>query len=256
VRVLLLGGTAEARHLAALLADRPGFDVVTSLAGRTPLAGRYAAPIRPLPGRTRIGGFGGADGLTAWLDANDIQAVVDATHPFAQEISTSAVEATRRARVPLLVLRRPGWTEGPGDDWRRVPSLEAAAATLPGDRIFLTTGRTNLAAFARDDRRWFLIRSVDPPEPPLPPRSHVVLARGPFTVDGETRLMREHAIDVLVTKDSGGTMTAAKLVAARRLCLPVVLVDRPPLPSGARAVVSTAGEALAWLDPEAIPTRQ
>ncbi len=238
LRVLLLGGTGEARSLAALLDARGEFDVVSSLAGRV------AEPVLPA-GRTRVGGFGGADALAAWLAAERVGAVVDATHPFAAGISASAAEAAARTGVPLLVLRRPGWSEGPGDDWRRVPSLAGAAAALPGERVFLTTGRAGLAAFAGDTRRWFLLRSVDPPSPPAPPRMEVVRARGPYTVGGELDLMRRHAIDVVVTKDSGGDMTSAKLVAARRLGLPVVMVDRPP-PSDAPAV-ATVEEALIWL---------
>ncbi|GAA2398492.1 cobalt-precorrin-6A reductase [Actinomadura vinacea] len=239
VRVLVLGGTGEARELAGLLAGRPGVEVVTSLAGRV------ADPALP-KGRTRIGGFGGADGLAGWLAAERIGAVIDATHPFAAAITASAVAAAGRTGVPLLVLRRPGWTEGPGDDWRRVPSLAEAAAGLPGDRVFLTVGRKDLAAFAGDVRRFYLVRSVDPPEPPLPPRTHAVLGRGPFTVDGEAALMREHAVDLLVTKDSGGPMTAAKLVAARRLGVPVVMVDRPPAPDA--PMVDGVAEALTWLE--------
>ncbi|MEU6752380.1 cobalt-precorrin-6A reductase [Spirillospora sp. NPDC046719] len=238
-RVLLLGGTGEARRLAGRLAGDPRYDVISSLAGRT------ADPDLP-PGRTRIGGFGGPDGLAAWLRDERIGAVVDATHPFAALMTESAVLAAERTGVPLLVLRRPGWTEGPGDDWRRVPSLEAAAADLPGERVFLTTGRKNLAAFAGDARRWFLVRSVDPPEPPLPPRMETVLARGPFTVGEELALMREHAIDALVTKDSGSAMTSAKLAAARTLRIPVVMVDRPPAPDGV-PVAATVEEAAAWL---------
>ncbi|WP_329246622.1 cobalt-precorrin-6A reductase [Actinoallomurus sp. NBC_01490] len=238
MRVLLLGGTNEARRLAAGLTRRTGFDVITSLAGRV------AEPALPA-GRTRVGGFGGTDGLAAWLTAERIDAVVDATHPFAAEITASAVTATTRTGVPLLVLRRPGWHEGPGDDWRRVPSL-AAAADPPGDRVFLTTGRDGLPIFAGDDRRWFLLRSVEPPPPPLPPRSTVLLARGPYTVEGELELMRRHAVDVLVTKDSGGEMTAAKLTAARLLGLPVVMVDRPPMP--AAPAVTTVEAAEAWLE--------
>ncbi|MBD2899038.1 Precorrin-6A reductase [Actinomadura sp. RB99] len=240
LRVLLLGGTGEARRLAGHLAGDPRYDVISSLAGRT------ADPDLP-PGRTRIGGFGGPDGLAAWLRDERIGAVVDATHPFAALMTESAVLAAERTGVPLLVLRRPGWTEGPGDDWRRVPSLEAAAADLPGERVFLTTGRKNLAAFAGDARRWFLVRSVDPPEPPLPPRMEAVLARGPFTVGEELALMREHAIDALVTKDSGSAMTSAKLAAARTLRIPVVMVDRPPAPDGV-PIAATVEEAAAWLD--------
>lgn len=237
--MLLLGGTGEARLLAERLDGDPAVEVVSSLAGRT------AAP-RALPGRVRVGGFGGADGLAAWLRDERVDAVVDATHPFAARMSGNAVRACERAGVPLLVLRRPGWSAGPGDDWRRVPSLAAAAADLPGERVFLTTGRTGLAAFAGDDRRRFVVRSVDPPEPPLPSRTAVVLARGPFTVEDETALMREHRVDVLVTKDSGGAMTSAKLTAARDLGVPVVMVDRPPVPAGV-PVAATVGDAAAWL---------
>jgi len=239
MRVLLLSGTGEARELAGRLTTDPSYEVISSLAGRT------AAP-EPPPGRTRVGGFGGPDGLVAWLREERIDAVVDATHPFAALMTASAVVAAKRTGVPLLVLRRPGWREGPGDDWRRVPSLKAAAVSLPGERIFLTTGRKNLAAFAGDTRRWFLVRSVDPPEPPVPPRMATLLARGPFTVAGELALLRSHSIDALVTKDSGSPMTAAKLTAARTLGLPVVMVNRPPAPAGV-PVVATVEEAAGWL---------
>jgi precorrin-6A/cobalt-precorrin-6A reductase len=237
-RVLVLGGTGEARELAARLAGQPGTEVISSLAGRT------SDPVLP-PGRTRTGGFGGPDGLAAWLAAEQIGAVVDATHPFAAAITAVAVGATARLGVPLLVLRRPGWTAGPGDDWRRVPSLAAAAARLPGERVFLTVGRTEVSAFAGDERRWFLVRSVEAPAPPLPPRRCLLLARGPFAVADELALLRGHTIDVLVTRDSGGTLTSAKLAAARQLGLPVIMVDRPPAADA--PAVATVGEALAWL---------
>lgn len=237
-RVLVLGGTGEARRLAtALVAD--GVDVLSSLAGRV------ADPVLP-PGGVRIGGFGGAAGLAEWLASNPVDAVVDATHPFAETMTASAVAAAEAAGVPLLRLQRPGWTAQPGDDWRWVDSLEGAAAAVAGfDRVFLTTGRQGLAAFAGLTAHC-LVRSVDPPEPPLPPRTTVVLERGPFSLDDELSLMREHAVQVVVTKDSGGSMTAAKLTAARELGLPVVLVRRPPLPPGV-ATVATVEEALAWV---------
>jgi precorrin-6A/cobalt-precorrin-6A reductase len=149
--------------------------------------------------------------------------------------------------VRLVVLRRPGWTERPGDEWRRVPTLDAAAALVPelGRRVFLAVGRGGFAAFAQLPG-WFLLRSVDPPGPPLPADRWVVLDRGPFTVDGERALLRAHRIDVLVTRDSGGAATSAKLTAARELGLPVVMVDRPPLPPGVTAVTGVA-EVLARL---------
>jgi precorrin-6A/cobalt-precorrin-6A reductase len=236
--VLVLGGTGEARQLAARLAGISGVEVISSLAGRT------ADPARP-PGRIRVGGFGGPGGLAAWLAAEHIDAVIDATHPFAADMTASAVAASARLDVPLLLLRRPGWAAGPGDNWRRVPSLAAAAASLPGERVLLTIGRTGVDAFAADDRRWFLIRCVQAPAGPMPPRAELLLARGPFTVTDELELMRGQAIEVLVTKDSGGEMTSAKLTAARRLGLPVIMVDRPAVPDA--PAVTTADEALAWL---------
>jgi precorrin-6A/cobalt-precorrin-6A reductase len=237
-RVLLLGGTGEARRLAtALVAE--GVDVVSSLAGRV------ADPVLP-PGEVRIGGFGGAAGLGAWLQANPVDAVVDATHPFAATMTASAAAAAADARVPLLRLQRPGWSEQPGDDWRWVDSLEEAAAAVAGNGcVFLTTGRQGLGAFAGLTSHC-LVRSVDPPDPPLPARTTVVLERGPFSLDDELALLREHAVEVVVTKDSGGSMTAAKLTAARELGLPVVLVRRPPLPPDV-PTVATVDEALAWV---------
>jgi len=236
-RVLVLGGTGEARRLATVLAGE-GVDVLSSLAGRV------ADPLLP-PGEVRVGGFGGAAGLTAWLQAHPVRAVVDATHPFAATMTASAAAAAELTGVPLLRLQRPGWTAEPGDDWRWVESLEEAAAAVAGfGSVFLTTGRKSLGAFAGLSARC-LVRSVDPPEPPLPARTEVVLARGPFTVEEEVALMREHGIEAVVTKDSGGAMTAAKLTAARTLGLPVVVVRRPPAPAGVR-VVATVEEAVDW----------
>jgi len=239
-RVLLLGGTGEAKQLAADLAGAPGVHLISSLAGRV------REPRLPA-GEVRIGGFGGADGLVRWLRQERIDAVVDATHPFAGVITTSAVYACAVAEVPLLVLRRPGWPAGPGDDWRWVPSLPAAAALLPGlaERVFLTTGRQGLGAFAGLDRLWFLARTLDPPVAPLPARMELLLDRGPYTVDSELALLRAHRIDTLVTKDSGGTQTAAKLTAARLCGIPVVVVARPPAP--AAPTVATVADARDWV---------
>ncbi|MFF5081273.1 cobalt-precorrin-6A reductase [Actinoplanes sp. NPDC000266] len=227
-RVLILGGTTEARALAATL--HPAHTVITSLAGRT------SAPLLP-PGEVRIGGFGGVDGLIAYLRTSRIDVLVDATHPFAAGISANAAAAAAATGVPLIALRRPGWTEGPGDDWHRVPDLPGAAALLPrlGRRVFLTTGRQGIAAFAGVDA-WFLARSVEPPAPPMPARLETLLARGPFTLESERRLLTEHRIDVLVTKDSGGP--DAKLAAAREHGIPVVMVDRPLLPAGVPSAAS------------------
>lgn len=240
VKVLILGGTGEARSLAAALVQRPDTEVVSSLAGRV------RDPKLPV-GDVRVGGFGGPDGLADWLAAERIDVVVDATHPFAQRISASAAEAAKRSGVPLLMLRRPGWSARPGDDWHWVDDLPAAARLLPalGERVFLTTGRQGLAEFA-DCPGWFLVRCVDAPEPPTPARMRLLLDRGPYTVEGERALMAEHRIDVLVTKDSGGALTVAKLDAARDLGLPVVIVRRPPTPDVEK--VATVDAAVAWLD--------
>lgn len=242
MHVLVLGGTTEARRLAELLAARlPDARVTSSLAGRV------ASPRLP-PGEVRVGGFGGADGLAAWLRTHQVDALIDATHPFAGTISFNAATAAAAAHVPLLALRRPGWVPGRGDDWHPVGSLEEAARALPalGRRVFLTTGRMGLAAFAGLDELWFLMRSVDAPEPPYPARMEVLLDRGPFTAEGERELIRRHRVDVLVTKDSGGAATAPKLAAAREAGIPVVVVRRPPVPEGV-VVAGTPDLALAWL---------
>jgi precorrin-6A/cobalt-precorrin-6A reductase len=217
----------------------PGIEVISSLAGRT------RSPLLPA-GEVRVGGFGGVDGLAGYLRERGIDAVVDATHPFAATMTAHAVAASVRVGVPLLVLRRAGWAEQPGDVWHRVADLATAADLVPGlgERVFLTTGRQSIAAFAGIDACWFLARSVEPPAPPLPRRVEVLLDRGPFTVEGERALLAEHRINVLVTKDSGGS--TAKLDAARERGLPVVLVDRPPLPPATETAPSVEA-ALDWL---------
>jgi len=239
VTVLILGGTSEARQLAKEL-TASGVQVISSLAGRV------ANPKLPV-GEVRVGGFGGPDGLSTWLRDTDISAVVDATHPFAERIGTNAALAAQRTKIPLLRLARPGWEEAPGDVWHWTDDLAEAAATLPelGQRVFLTSGRQGLAAFAGLDDVWFLIRCVDPPDPPLPEHHEVLLARGPYKVDEEHALMVRHRIDVLVTKDSGGTLTSAKLAAARQRGIPVVMIRRPPRPDIEAA--TTVGEAVTWV---------
>ncbi|MCQ4120054.1 cobalt-precorrin-6A reductase [Rhodococcus tibetensis] len=240
-RILILGGTGEARSLAAALAEDPAIDTVSSLAGRV------RDPRIPA-GVVRIGGFGGEGGLAEWLQHNRVDAIVDATHPFAARMTENAAEAARRCRIPLVVLRRPEWTPTPGDDWRPARDLAAAAALLPdlGARIFLTVGRQGVGAFADLPALRFLVRAIDPPAVDLPARSTLLLARGPFTVSAEIALMQRHQIDVLVTKNSGGDQTAAKLHAARDLGIPVVMIDRPPLPRASATVGDVAG-ALDWI---------
>ena len=237
--VLILGGTAEARELAAAL-DAAGVPVISSLAGRV------ARPRLPV-GEVRVGGFGGPTALARWLDEHAITAVVDATHPFAERISASAAAACASAQVPLLRLERPGWTASPGDDWHWVEDLSEAATApdvLGAARVLLTTGRQGLAAFAHDDTRWYLIRCVDPPQVELPAHHEILLDRGPYTPAGELTLIDAHRIDVVVTKDSGGLLTAAKLQAARARGLPVIVVRRPrrqDVPT-----VRTVAEAAIW----------
>jgi precorrin-6A/cobalt-precorrin-6A reductase len=237
MRILILGGTAEARELAERL-HAAGMPVVSSLAGRV------SRPRLP-PGEVRIGGFGGPEALAAWLRAERITAVVDATHPFAERISASATQAV--GDIPLLRLERPGWAPQPGDRWHWADDLAHAAFLLQrvgAARILLTTGRQGLHAFAGEDA-WFLIRCVDPPEAELPRNHELLLARGPYTLEGELALIDRHRIDTVVTKDSGGPLTEAKLQAARERQLPLVVVRRPPRP--AAETVRTVAEAAAWV---------
>ncbi|MFD7258906.1 cobalt-precorrin-6A reductase [Streptomyces sp. NPDC059874] len=239
--VLILGGTTEARRLAEALSADPAYRVTTSLAGRV------TSPVLP-PGETRIGGFGGVTGLAAWTVAHDVTHVIDATHPFAERMSFNAWEAAALSGIPLLALRRPGWTPEPADDWTFADSLADAADRLPalGTRVFLTTGRMGLHTFAHLTDTWFLMRSVDPPAGPVPPHLEVLLARGPFTLSDERELLARHRIDVLVTKDSGGSATAPKLTAAREAGIPALVVRRPPVPDGVPEAGSVQA-ALTWL---------
>ena len=237
VRLLLLGGTAEARALAARLL--PEVQVISSLAGRIP------DPALPV-GEVRIGGFGGVEGLRRWLAESGVDAVLDATHPFAATITANAATACRGLGMPYAVLARPAWPHGTAIV---VESDTAAAKAVAGNdysRVFLTTGRTGVGAFAGLGA-WFLIRAVTPPDDAtLPLRHQLLLSRGPYRYDDELNLLREHRIDALVTKNSGGDMTRAKVDAADALGVPVVMVDRPPLPDGVHAV-PTVAEAETWV---------
>jgi precorrin-6A/cobalt-precorrin-6A reductase len=237
MRVLLLGGTGEARALAKTL--HPRVDIISSLAGRVP---DPALPVGPV----RIGGFGGVDGMRRCLRDEHIDAVVDATHPFAATMTAHAAEACAELRIPHLVLARPAWEPGGAIVVESDVDAAEAVATQRYSRVFLTTGRSGVKAFADSDA-WFLIRAVTAPDPALLPRQHqLLLSRGPYRYDDELALLREHRIDALVTKNSGGDMTRAKLDAAAALDIPVVMVARPQLPAGVRAV-GTVEEAAEWV---------
>jgi precorrin-6A/cobalt-precorrin-6A reductase len=238
-KILLLGGTAEASMLARLLAGDGRFAPVLSLAGRT------RAPA-PSPIARRIGGFGGVPGLVAFLRANRIAALIDATHPFARHMPHHARAAAVEAGIPSLRIARPAWTSGPGDRWIVVDSLDQAAGTLGPipRRVFLTIGRQELAPFVAAAHHRYLIRSVDPVDA-LPAGSEAIAARGPFALADEISLLAAHRIEVVVTKNAGGDATRAKLDAARALGLPVVMVARPTPPPGES--VPDAAAAHAWL---------
>lgn len=230
-RVLLLAGTGAARRLAADLTSQ-NHDVLASLAGATAKPAPYSCP-------TRTGGFGGASGLAAWLRSENPDAVVDATHPFARQMTTNAIAAARATGVPLLRLSRPPWRPKPGEDWRDVPSVEAAVASLPRTaRVFLATGRGSLGALAGTTATLFL-RTVDPQPAPFPNKGEFVVARPPFDEASERALFERLGVTHLVVKNAGGAPGRTKLDAAAALRLPIFVVARPPDPPGApRAMTS------------------
>lgn len=242
-RILILGGTTEARALAARLASRGDCTVTVSLAGRTAEVVDQGAP-------TRIGGFGGASGLAAYLRDERIDLLVDATHPYAAEISANAAKAAQATATPLLALRRPPWSPVAGDDWREVASeAEAAMALGPHPRrVFLALGRQELAPFAAAPQHFYLVRSVDPVTPPLAvPHATYVLARGPFTEPADRALMEAHRIEILVCRNSGGDAGYAKIGAARGLRIPVIMIARPALPA-VEPTADSVEEAIRHLD--------
>jgi precorrin-6A/cobalt-precorrin-6A reductase len=241
-RILILGGTAEARQLAGRLAGRAGLEITLSLAGRT------ASPTaQPVP--IRVGGFGGPDGLAKYLVDERIDALIDATHPYASVISANAVAAARRSGMPLIALRRPPWIAVAGDQWIEVSDVREAVRAIGQTprRVFVALGRNELAPFREAPQHYYLIRSVDPVEPPLPlPHVGYVTGRGPFGEADDRGLITEHRIDVVVAKNSGGTATYGKIAAARVLGIDVVMLRRPAAPDG--AAVETIEDAIAWLD--------
>jgi precorrin-6A/cobalt-precorrin-6A reductase len=238
-RVLLLAGTTEATRLAEVLVGDHGVDVLSSLAGVTTAPERRA-------GRVRVGGFGGAEGLADHLKRQPCDALIDATHPFAASMPFHAVAAAAATGIPSCRVLRPPWMRGDGDRWIEVTDLPAAAAALDAlgaHRVMLTVGRQSTWAFA-DHGAWFLVRAIEAPEV-LPEHHRLHLARGPFDIGSERALMREHRIDAVVTKNAGGSSTEAKLVAARELGIPVVMIARPAQPEV--TVVPGVDQAVAWL---------
>src|SRR6476469_288157 len=248
-RLLILGGTGDAAELAVRASQIAEIEVVSSLAGRT------QQPFTPKTGTVRIGGFGGAAGLAAFLlvsgalgEDRPIDLLIDATHPFAAQISANAAVAAAECNVPFLMLVRPAWERVEGDRWIEVASHSEAARALLGQsqRVFLTIGRQELAAFAGLDAIWFLMRAIDPPALNSPiPNGKLLLARGPFSLEDERQLVLEYGIDTIVSKNSGGGATYAKIVAARELGIPVVMVQRPPI-ADVEQVADVEG-AIAWL---------
>lgn len=242
VRILILGGTTEARRLAERLATRTDLDIVLSLAGRT------AEPL-PLPVPVRSGGFGGAEGLAQFLRQEDINLMIDATHPFAERISANATEAARLADVPAFSLRRPGWEPVDGDRWISVASIATAVEALGPSlrRVFLTIGRQEAYHFNAAPQHSYLVRSIDPVEPPLQvPQVAYILSAGPFSLESERRLLQAERIDVIVSKNSGGTAAYAKIEAARRLGIEVIMIERGT--SAGLPVITCVEAALEKLD--------
>ncbi|MCV9998319.1 cobalt-precorrin-6A reductase [Pararhizobium sp. YC-54] len=241
-RILILGGTTEARQLAAALSVRADCDILLSLAGRT------AEPMaQPVP--TRSGGFGGSDGLADFLKGEDFDLLIDATHPFAARISRNAAIAASATVLPFFALRRPAWKQQPGDRWTSVRSVTDAAAalgTIP-KRVFLAIGRQEAFHFESAPQHSYLIRSVDPVTPQLDvPHAHYILATGPFEETAERGLLIENRIDVIVAKNSGGTATYGKIAAARALSTEVIMVERQQ-PDDVRTV-ETVKDALGLVD--------
>lgn len=240
MKLLLLAGTSEARTLAEQLAEDPRVIVLASLAGTT-------RDPSPLPVETRKGGFGGERQQSEFLKNNDIEVIIDATHPFAARISARSQAICARLDLPYLQILRPGWSPVEGDCWQFVDTIEDAARAVPaGATAFLGTGRQSLGAFVEHDDATLYLRQIDPPSTPFPhTKGGYVIGKPPFAVDEEIRLFKDLGVDLLVVKDSGGR-AGSKLEAARELGLPVIMVRRPPQPPGEK--VDSVDEALAWLE--------
>ncbi|MCL1474643.1 cobalt-precorrin-6A reductase [Argonema antarcticum] len=249
-RVLILGGTGEAAAIAAKIEEIPGVDAIASFAGRTqqPVTLRNPVSLRNRVS-IRTGGFGGAAGLADYLREERIDFLIDATHPFAAQISFNAAKAADESNIPRLMLVRPAWEKVPGDNWIEVESNQAAANVLPGlaERIFLTIGRQELSIYTHLKDIWFLMRMIDPPAPDVPvPPGKLLLERGPFSLESERSLLQEYKIGAIVSKNSGGDATYPKMIAARELGIPVVMVQRPSVPEGEK--VADFKSVVEWLE--------
>ncbi len=240
MKLLILGGTAEASQLARMASDA-GIPAVFSYAGRV-------AKPDPQPLETRVGGYGGAEGLAKFIAAEGITHLIDATHPFAAGISRNAIDAASVAGIPMVALARPPWMPLDGDRWQMVSDMKSAAQAIgkTPKRVFLSIGRSDVDAFAASPQHSYLLRYVDQPKGPPPlPDCEIVVARGPFEVECETKLLASRKIDVLVSKNSGGTGASAKLESARNLGIPVIMIERPAIPK--RPEVATAEAVMVWL---------
>jgi precorrin-6A/cobalt-precorrin-6A reductase len=250
LRLLILGGTADANRLVGALAHDPRIDAVLSYAGRT------ENPTPP-PIAYRVGGFGGVDGLVDYLRAERIDRVIDATHPFAAQMSAHAVQACARAGIALLALERAPWQRQSGDNWIEVENIADAIAALGASprRVFLGIGRQNLDAFAAQPQHTYLVRLVDPPRAPLPlPKVEVIVGRGPFERGSDRAMLQRFGAELVVAKNAGGEAAVAKIEAARDLGLPVVMIRRPAIPP--RPTADSVADVLRWLDHAPAPTER
>ncbi|WP_293130185.1 cobalt-precorrin-6A reductase [Okeania sp. SIO3I5] len=239
-RVLILGGIGDSLKLTTLASTIPGLEVINSLAGRTRQPVMKSTP-------TRIGGFGGVSGLIDYLREQQIDLLVDATHPFASKISWNAAIATSQLNIPRLMLVRPAWKKMEGDRWLEVENNEVAVKVLPelGSRIFLSIGRQELGSYAHLKNFWFLMRMIEQPQPDITPPGKILTERGPFSLEEERSLLQKYEIEVIVSKNSGGDATYPKIIAARELGIPVVMIQRPSLPEGEK--VTDVESAVSWL---------
>lgn len=241
MRVLILGGTGDARELAARIANMTGVEAIASLAGAT------REPVTPV-GNVRVGGFGGVAGLVNYLREMQIDVLIDATHPFANQISHHAAQAAEEVGIPRLLLNRPQWEKVPGDHWIEVESNTDAADALENHakRVFLTIGRQEISTFAHLQDIWFLMRMIDPPkaDSQIPP-GVILYNKGPFNLENEREILTQYSIDTIVSKNSGGDSTYPKIIAARELGIKVVMVKRPPIPAGEQ--VTDVESAMMWL---------